>query len=330
MSYRQEFLLRAIEIGELGLGMTHPNPIVGAVIVSAAGTVLGEGFHIGQSHAEVLAIEDAKANGHSVVGASLYCSLEPCNHHGKTPPCSEAIVSAGITEVFFALSDPNPVASGGASRLLEAGVRVEGDLLSDEATYSNRAWLTKVIYGRPRITVKIAQTLDGRVAASDGRSQWITSDKSREHAKRIRDSFDAICIGTGTALADNPTLRGETRDLPRFVLGARDLPPLLLDDEEGYEQLKSHNPDEIVQTLLDRGFNSVLIEGGPTIASAFLQGGVVDEIHMYMAPSIMGSGRSSVAIKEFTEFSQQLHYELGALSIIGGDIFAVYLKKESA
>jgi diaminohydroxyphosphoribosylaminopyrimidine deaminase/5-amino-6-(5-phosphoribosylamino)uracil reductase len=330
MSYNEDFLLRAIEIAEAGLGMTHPNPIVGAVIVSADGTVLGEGFHIGASHAEVLAIEDAKANGHSLIGASLYCSLEPCNHHGKTPPCSEAIISAGITEVFFALSDPNPVATGGASRLTEAGLHVEGNLLADEAAYSNRAWLTKILLGRPRVTVKIAQTLDARVAASDGRSQWITSDGSRRHAKAMRDTFDAICVGTETAVADNPTLRGATRDLPRFVIGLRELPTLLLDGDEGYEQVRTHDPIEVTKTFYERGFNSVLIEGGPTLESAFLKSGVVDEIHLYMAPSILGSGKSSIDIKEFTEFSQQLHYELGALSIIEGDIFAVYLKKESA
>ena len=328
MSYKAEHLLRAIEIAQTGLGMTHPNPIVGAVIVGKDGSVLGEGFHIGGSHAEVLAIADALASGHSLKGATLYCSLEPCSHQGKTPPCTEAIIRSGITSVYFAISDPNPIASGGATQLHEAGIVVRGDLLAVEAAYSNRAWLTKISLGRPRVTVKIAQTIDGKVAAKDGQSQWITSPASRAHAKILRDTFDAICIGAGTAIADNPTLRGATRNLKRFVIGARDLPNLNLDKDEGFEQIRNGNPAKIVDLLAQRGFNSILIEGGPTLSSAFLRSGLVDELHLYMAGSIMGSGKSSVDIPEFTDFSQQLHYDLGSLSIIEGDIFATYLTKE--
>jgi diaminohydroxyphosphoribosylaminopyrimidine deaminase/5-amino-6-(5-phosphoribosylamino)uracil reductase len=256
--------------------------------------------------------------------------LEPCNHHGKTPPCTEAIIADGITEIYYALSDPNPVAGGGAERMRGAGLLVEGDLLAGEATYSNRAWLTKLAVGRPRITVKIAQTIDGKVAASDGQSKWITSAESREHAKKMRDGFDAICVGTGTAVSDNPTLRGATRKPQRFVIGERELPTLHLSEDEGYIQLKSHEIEEVLAEFSSRGFNSILIEGGPTISSAFLRAGVVDEIHLYMAGTIMGSGLQAVNIPEFTDFSQQLHYELSALSIIAGDIFATYLKKESA
>lgn len=329
MSYNAEHLMRAIEIAQSGLGMTHPNPIVGAVIVSNDGNVLGEGFHIGGNHAEVLAIADARASGHSLKGATLYCSLEPCNHQGKTPPCTEAIISSGISSVYFAMSDPNSLASGGAARMREAGLIVFGDLLAIEAAYSNRAWLTKISLGRPRVTVKIAQTIDGKVAAKDGLSKWITTSAARAHAKVLRDSFDAICIGAGTAIADNPTLRGATRNLKRFVIGARNLPPLNLDKDEGFEQIRNRNPNKIVDVLTQRGFNSILIEGGPTLSSAFLKLGLVDEIHLYIAGSIMGSGKSSVDIPEFANFSQQLHYDLGSLSIIESDIFAIYLKKES-
>lgn len=328
MRYNAQHLKRAIEISQAGLGMTHPNPIVGAVIVSKEGLVLGEGFHIGGSHAEVLAIADARASGHSVKGATLYSSLEPCNHQGRTPACTEAIINSGITSVYFAISDPNPIASGGAAKLREAGILVLGELLTEEAIFSNRAWLTKVNLGRPRVTVKIAQTIDGKVASADGRSKWITSAASRKHAKQLRDSFDAICIGAGTAIADNPTLRGATRNLKRFVIGARDLPPLNLDNDEGFEQIRTSNPNKILSTLAKRGFNSILIEGGPTLSSSFLRSGLVDEIHLYMAGSIMGSGKSSVDIAEFTSFSHQLHYGVSALSVIENDIFVIYLKKE--
>ena len=330
MSYDENFLLQSIEIAEAGIGLTAPNPIVGAVITDGTGEVISEGFHAGVKHAEVLAIERALAQGRSLHGASLYCSLEPCNHHGKNPPCTDAIIAAGISAVYFALSDPNPVAAGGAEKLRAAGIRVEGDLLPEEAAYSNRAWLTKIALGRPRITVKIAQTLDGKVAAADGRSKWITSEESRAHAKTLREGFDAICIGTGTALADNPTLRGTFRNPQRFVVGERELPALSLDQDEGYTHLRTRNLKDVVATFSGLGFNSVLIEGGPTLSSHFLGEGFVDEIHLYMAPSIMGAGQASVEIPELTDFSQQLHYELTALSIISGDIFATYIKKDYA
>lgn len=328
MSYEERHLLHAIELAERGLGRTFPNPIVGAVIVNEEGVVIGEGFHLGGEHAEILALKDARSQGQALKGAVLYCSLEPCNHFGKTPPCSSAIIDAGIAEVYFALSDPNPIAAGGAKTLQEAGIKVEGDLLADDVTYSNRAWLTKVILGRPRVTIKIAQTLDGRVAASDGQSKWITNEHSRAHAKELRETFDAICVGTGTAIADNPTLRGAKRNPARFVIGNRDLPALALNQDEGFEQLKTHDFAQILQVFTERGFNSVLIEGGPTLISAALSSNVVDEIHLYQAGSIMGSGKSAIDITDYTSFSQQLHYEISDLSIIEGDIFAIYFKKD--
>ena len=328
MNFNEEFLRRAIQLGESGLGLTFPNPIVGALILDQDGTLLGEGYHTGGDHAEILAILDAKSKGFSLKGATLYCSLEPCNHYGTTPPCSEAIIESGISSVYFALSDPNRLASGGAAKLLGAGLLVKGDLLSVEAAYSNRAWLTKIAKGRPRITAKIAQTLDGRVAAADGQSKWITGEASREHAKRLRDGFDAICIGTGTALADDPRLRGATRNPARYVIGKRLLPNLLLDGEEGYRQIETHSTHDVTEEFALRGFNSVLIEGGPMLLSAFLEADLVDEIQLYIAGSIMGSGKPSVEIPEFKNFSQQLHYEISSLSILDNDIFATYLKRD--
>ena len=151
MTYNSGLLQRAIELGELGLGLTYPNPIVGVIIVNSDEEVIGEGFHMGGDHAEVLAIKDAKTRGHNLAGATLYSSLEPCNHHGKTPPCSEAIIASGISTVYFAIEDPNEKASGGAQALQGAGLDVQGNLLAEEARYSNRAWLTKIKLGRPRI-----------------------------------------------------------------------------------------------------------------------------------------------------------------------------------
>ena len=328
MSYDQKFLLQAIELAESGLGSTYPNPIVGAILVDQDGELIGKGFHSGGDHAEVVAMKSATTSGQSLKGATLYCSLEPCNHVGKTPACTQAIIESGIQEVYFALSDPNPTAAGGAATLLQSGITVEGDLLTEDAIYSNRSWLTKIQHSRPRITVKIAQSLDGRIAAADGHSKWITHERSRAHAKELRNGFDAICIGAGTAVADDPTLRGSSRHPKRFVIGERQLPALALDREEGFEQLKTHDFLQVVSLLGDRGFNSVLIEGGATLVSAALHSGLVDEIHLYQAGSIMGSGKPSVDIPQFTSFSHQLHYEITALSIIEGDIFAIYFKKD--
>ncbi len=176
--------------------------------------------------------------------------------------------------------------------------------------------------------MKIAQTLDGKIAASDGQSKWITNESSRTHAKQLRQGFDAICIGTATALADNPTLRGTARNPKRFVIGNRELPTLALNDDEGFEQLKTHDLEAVIALFKTRGFNSVLLEGGSTLVSAALRAKIVDEIHLYQAGTIMGSGKPAVDIPEFTNFSQQLHYEITALSIIEGDIFAIYFKKD--
>ncbi|MFZ9781048.1 MAG: bifunctional diaminohydroxyphosphoribosylaminopyrimidine deaminase/5-amino-6-(5-phosphoribosylamino)uracil reductase RibD, partial [Candidatus Nanopelagicaceae bacterium] len=197
---------RANEISKLGLGKSSPNPIVGAVIVGNDGQIAGEGFHHSQDggkHAEVVALSKA---GQRARGATLFVTLEPCNHMGKTPPCTEAIVAAGIKKVVFAVSDPNPIAHGGAQSLTDAGIIVEPGLLKDEVAFTNRAWLKKIKSSHPYITIKIAASLDGKVAALDGSSKWITSEISRSDVAILRSQCDAIVTGTGTVLADNPSL----------------------------------------------------------------------------------------------------------------------------
>ena len=317
---------RAIELSKLGLGKTYPNPVVGAVIVAPDGQLLGEGYHQGGDHAEVVAIKDAQSRGNDLSNAILYCTLEPCNHFGKTPPCTQAIVQSGIKIVHFSLQDPHQIASGGVSTLRAAGVTtIEGEM-REESAFANRAWLTKIEKDRPRVTVKIAQSLDARVAAADGQSQWITSLESRTHAKSLRDEFDAICIGTQTALSDNPTLRGLTRNPKRIVMGQRELPRLKLDDEEGYTQIKSRDFGDLLAIFRQFQFNSILIEGGPTMVSAALETDIVDEIHLYQAPIILGSGTSSVSIPTLRAFSDQLQWQMQSLTQIGSDLFAIYIK----
>jgi diaminohydroxyphosphoribosylaminopyrimidine deaminase/5-amino-6-(5-phosphoribosylamino)uracil reductase len=202
---------RAIALAEKGLGKTAPNPIVGAVIIDAAGNVVGEGFHDrvnSPDHAEVVAI---KAAGDKAKGATIVVSLEPCNHTGSTGACVQAIIDAGITTVVFAVADPNEKAAGGADALRAAGVTVIAGVLKDEAAFSNRAWLMKIKKNRPFFTWKVAATLDGKVAAADGTSKWITNEISRADVQVLRRQADAILVGTNTVIADNPHLipRGE-------------------------------------------------------------------------------------------------------------------------
>jgi diaminohydroxyphosphoribosylaminopyrimidine deaminase/5-amino-6-(5-phosphoribosylamino)uracil reductase len=197
---------RAIALAEKGLGKTAPNPIVGAVIIDATGNVVGEGFHDranSADHAEIVAI---KAAGEKTVGATIVVTLEPCNHTGSTGPCTQAIIDAGITTVVYAISDPNVLAAGGADTLRKAGITVVAGVLEDAARYANRAWLTKIAKNRPYFTWKVAITLDAKVAATDGTSQWITNETSRADVQLLRRQADAILVGTNTVITDDPHL----------------------------------------------------------------------------------------------------------------------------
>ena len=196
-------MARAIECARAGLGKTFPNPIVGAVITSSTGEFISEGFHQGADHAEVVAINAAKS---IPAGAIIYVTLEPCNHQGKTPPCTQAIIDAGIKKVVYAVTDPNPIAAGGGEHLRASGIEVEHGLSESEAAFDNRAWLTKTAKGRPRITWKIASTMDGKVAAADATSKWITSELARADVAVLRSQSDAIVTSTATVKADNPLL----------------------------------------------------------------------------------------------------------------------------
>jgi diaminohydroxyphosphoribosylaminopyrimidine deaminase / 5-amino-6-(5-phosphoribosylamino)uracil reductase len=206
MTHHLTFMQRAIALSENGLGRTAPNPIVGAVIVGTDGSVIAEGFHDrhkSPDHAEVVAL---KVAGDKARGATMYVTFEPCNHTGTTGPCTQAIIDAGIKSVVYAVTDPNTVAAGGAAALKAAGIEVVAGIGDDEASYSNRAWLTKILQGRPFITWKVAATLDGKIAASDATSKWITNDASRADVQKVRRSVDAIMVGTQTVIADNPYL----------------------------------------------------------------------------------------------------------------------------
>ncbi|MCM0618713.1 bifunctional diaminohydroxyphosphoribosylaminopyrimidine deaminase/5-amino-6-(5-phosphoribosylamino)uracil reductase RibD [Nocardioides bruguierae] len=283
-----------------------PNPRVGCVILSPAGEVLAEGHHrgAGTAHAEADALARARAAGIDVTGATAVVTLEPCNHTGRTGPCAQALLEAGVARVVHAQADPNPVAAGGARTLRDAGVEVESGLLVEEARALNEVWTFAVEHGRPFVTWKLAATIDGRSAAPDGTSRWVSSTASRRDTHRLRALADTMMVGTGTILDDDPLLTVRDDDghpLPhqplRAVMGLREVPATkrVLNDDAETVLLRTRDPHEALAELYARDRQHVFLEGGPTLAGAFLRAGLVDEIVCYTAPFLLGAGRSAVA-----------------------------------
>lgn len=313
-------LRRALEIAadpEVPLG---PNPRVGCVLLSARGEVLAEGHHrgAGTPHAEADALSRATAALH---GATAVVTLEPCAHHGRTGPCADALISAGITRVVIARRDPNPVAAGGIERLRAAGIDVELDIPEDlaaDAAALNRGWEHGLEHGRPLVTAKIALTLDGRAAAADGTSQWITGPAAREEVHLLRTTCDVVLVGTGTAREDRPTLTARrpggslhARQPLRAVMGTSAAPALPAPDGAGEEiRLLTRDPSAALEELFSRGARHVLLEGGPTLASAFLRAGLIDELIIHLAPTLLGAGRAAVADLSITTLTDRLDLDL--------------------
>jgi diaminohydroxyphosphoribosylaminopyrimidine deaminase/5-amino-6-(5-phosphoribosylamino)uracil reductase len=325
-------LKRANELACLGLGLTGPNPIVGAVVVDSAGKIIGEGFHKSGPHAEVVALEQA---GQSARAATLFVTLEPCNHHGKTGPCTEAIIKAGVAKVVYAVSDPNALASGGAAALSDAGIEVVLNSEVPEVAYSNRAWLHKIKTNRPYLIWKIATTLDGRTAASDGSSKWITGPESRAQVSKLRFESGAILIGTGTALADNPNLI--PRDLEvvgignpvRIVMGLRDVPAdfKLNNGDAETVFVRSHDFLELLKLCQERDFNQILVESGSELGTALLSAGLIDELIIFQAASLLGSGPSFVGDLGIKNIDQKLNFVIRDVAQFGNDL-KITLTKE--
>ena len=287
---------RLASLSAAHLGKSAPNPNVAAAIYSADGALIADGAHnrlLSTDHAEVVAIKKA---GDAARGATILVSLEPCNHTGSTGPCVDAIIEAGITKVIYAVKDPNSIAAGGAERLKSAGIEVEFTE-SKQLAATQGAWLHRIATGRPHFIWKVAASLDGRIAASDGTSQWISSPESREDVQYLRAQSDAILIGTGTALADNPTLRPRIEGAPtpiRIVMGGRDVPAdyNLNDGQSQTIFLKSHSTDDLLKALDYLPVNQVLVEAGPTLGSSLFKAGLIDEVILYQAPILLGSGKS--------------------------------------
>jgi diaminohydroxyphosphoribosylaminopyrimidine deaminase/5-amino-6-(5-phosphoribosylamino)uracil reductase len=305
-----------------------PNPRVGCVLLAPDGTTVAEGFHrgAGTPHAEADALGRA---GDRARGGTAVVTLEPCDHTGRTGPCSRALVAAGVARVVFAQRDPNPVARGGAETLRRAGVDVvEGGPLADEAEAVNRAWSFAVAHQRPFVTWKLATTLDGRSAAADGTSRWVSSAPSRRDTQRLRASCDAILVGTGTVLLDDPRLTARDQDdvdlprdrqLLRAVMGLRDVPPdrQVLDGAAPTVLLRTRDPHEALAALHRRERRHLLLEGGPTLAAAFLGAGLVDEIVAYVAPMLLGAGLAAVGDLGITTMADARHLDLVEATTIG-------------
>ncbi len=329
---KNRYMTEAIRLARKGMGMVSPNPMVGAVLVKN-NEIIGRGYHrhYGGPHAEVLAIQEA---GASALGADLYINLEPCCHYGKTPPCTDMLIQRGIKRVYIGIQDPNPLVSGkGILSLQKAGIEVETDILADKCRVLNEAFIKYVTQNLPFVALKLAATLDGKIATVTGDSQWISSETARCFVHRLRYEADAVMVGSGTVLADNPLLTNRcykisTRKTPiriivdsqlripvtsRLLKTASDIKTIIATTrrasknklskvmQQGAEILiasvyNGHvNLKHLMQLLAERGISQVLIEGGAELGAAALHQGVVDKVLFFFAPKIIG-GREAVGM----------------------------------
>jgi diaminohydroxyphosphoribosylaminopyrimidine deaminase/5-amino-6-(5-phosphoribosylamino)uracil reductase len=321
---------RALALAETVRGRTSPNPAVGAVILGSDGTLVGEGATapVGGPHAEVLAL---RAAGERARGATAVVTLEPCAHVGRTGPCADALIEAGVTRVVYALDDPNVVAAGGGTRLRVAGVEVEAGLLAEDAARGAlRPWLHATVSGRPFVTWKFASTLDGRVAAADNSSRWISSAISRADAHTLRAGVDAIMVGSGTVLADDPQLTARTPDGDlaahqplRVVLDRRHRIPQsarVLDNASETLVLDTAVPRFALKALFDRGVRHLLLEGGPTLAGSFIEAHCVDEVITYLAPKLLGAGPAGLGDAGVASIDGAVTLEIDEVERLGPDV----------
>ncbi|ALC06000.1 Riboflavin biosynthesis protein RibD [Corynebacterium deserti GIMN1.010] len=309
-------------------GTTSPNPPVGAVILDAQGDLAGVGATAppGGPHAEVAALATA---GTRAIGGTAVVTLEPCNHYGRTGPCSKALVDAGINRVFYANQDPFPQAAGGAEFLKARGVETH---FLNTPIRALTPWLAATRLGRPHVTLKFAATVDGFAAASDGSSQWITGEQARSFVHSDRSKRDAIVVGTGTALADNPSLTARTADglyahqPRRVVIGSREIPETSNLATSGFERYSGIS--EALKALWDTGCRDILIEGGPTLAASALQLGVVDQIQAYIAPALLGTGKSIITWPQSTTMDDIHRFETTSVVTLGNDVLMELTRKD--
>ncbi len=326
----REAMARARALGGAVLGTTSPNPPVGAVLLAPDGTVVGEGATAppGGPHAEVSALAAA---GSRARGATAVVTLEPCAHTGRTGPCADALLAAGVARVVVAVPEPTEQAAGGAARLRAGGVDVELGVEQAEAeTGALAAWLTGVRQHRPHVIWKVAATLDGRVAAADGTSRWITGEVARAEVHRLRATCDAVVVGSGTVLADDPQLtvrdaagRNAVRQPLRVVVDRRGRVPAtarVLDDAAPTHVSRAPDPAGMLAEIFELGVRRTLLEGGPTLAAGFLRAALVDEVVLHQAPVLLGAGRSLVGDLGISTIGAALSLELVEVTRLGRDV----------
>lgn len=364
MSDVERLLRRALEVARRGAGTTSPNPMVGALVVRN-GEVVAEGYHrrAGEEHAEEMALRLA---GERARGAELYVTLEPCAHHGRRPPCTEAILRAGVRRLVACIQDPNPLVNGrGVARLREAGVEVRLGLLEGEARRLNEAYLKWIVSGLPLVSLKVAATLDGKIADARGASRWITGEVARAEVQRLRHEADAVLVGVGTVLADDPSLGVREPAPPKSILkvvldSALRLPPRArLLDRVGGDRVRVYSARgadaaraaalraagaEVVevegdaggldlrQVLLDLGRSEVLhvlCEGGARVFTSFLAGGLADKVHLFLAPRLLGAGgRTWVEDLRIDRLEEALRLEDSQVRQLGPDVWIqAYLER---
>jgi diaminohydroxyphosphoribosylaminopyrimidine deaminase/5-amino-6-(5-phosphoribosylamino)uracil reductase len=317
----------AIEQADRVKGSTYPNPPVGAVILDRDGEIAGVGATEppGGPHAEVVALRRA---GQRAAGGTAVVTLEPCNHYGRTPPCVDALVASEVSRVAYAVVDPNPQAAGGAMRLAESGIKVDAGV-SAEAVAGGplREWLHKQRTGMPHVTWKYATSVDGRSAAADGTSQWITSEAARADVHRRRAVADAIIVGTGTVFVDDPVLTARLPDGSlaerqplRVVVGEREISSeaRVLNDDSRTMVIRTRDPHEVIKALSDR--TDVLLEGGPTLAGAFLRAGAIDRIVAYVAPILLGGPITAVDDVGVLSIAHAQRWRFDGIAPIGPDL----------
>ncbi len=321
-------MARAVLLAGRGLGATGTNPVVGAVVLDPSGEPVGEGWHqrLGGPHAEVLALAEA---GDRARGGTVVVTLEPCAHTGRTPPCTAAVLAAGIGRVVYAVADPAEGA-GGADALRAAGVAVIAGVLAERAARGNEAWLLAQRLGRPFVTWKVATTLDGRIAAADGTSRWITGPPARDDAHVLRRQVDAVLVGAGTVLADDPrlTVRGPggaaARRQPLRVVAdrrGRVRPPArVLDDSAPTLVCTAPDPAALLADLHGRAVRHVLLEGGATLAGAFVAAGLFDRVVAYVAPALLGDGPPALNGAGIGTIAAAHRLRVDDVALIGGDV----------
>jgi len=345
-----EAMRRAVALAARGLGTTSPNPVVGCVLLDPAGEIVGEGFHAyaGGPHAEIVALAQA---GDRARGGTAVVTLEPCNHTGRTGPCTRALINAGVRRVVVGVADPDPVAKGGAETLRAAGVEVVMGVRETDAEAGNVAWLTSVRRGWPYVVWKYAATLDGRSAARDGTSMWITSEAARMDVHALRCASDAVMVGVGTVLADDPRLTARNlrdgslaiRQPLRVVVDSHGRTPADARVRDGAAPTWVATAAEVGATadgrvdlsallaaLHSRGVRSVLLEGGPRLAGAFLAADLVDKVIGYVAPKLLGAGPAALADAGVSTIAEVIELDLTDVTRVGPDLrfTAVPRKKE--